>query len=66
MRRHRMHAYRVQLRLRHALERVAEPAADLASVALDLGFASHSHFTAAFRRAYGRTPGDFRRAARAH
>lgn len=55
--------YRTQLRLRHALERVAEPDADLSRVALDAGFASHSHFSAAFRTAFGESPSAFRRAA---
>jgi AraC-like DNA-binding protein len=55
--------YRNQLRLRAALERVAEPRADLARVAVDLGFASHSHFTTAFRNTFGETPSAFRTAA---
>ena len=58
--------YRTQLRLRHALERVAEPDADLSRVALDAGFASHSHFSAAFRAAFGEPPSAFRRAANRH
>ena len=29
---------------------------DLTALGLDLGFSSHSHFSAAFREAYGRTP----------
>jgi AraC family transcriptional regulator len=36
---------------------------DLAAVALDVGFASHSHFTDAFRREFGRAPSEVRRAA---
>lgn len=34
---------------------------DLTTLALDLGFSSHSHFTAAFREAYGRSPSALRR-----
>jgi AraC-like DNA-binding protein len=54
--------YRYQLRLRlaralHLLGRYE----DLSRLSLDLGFSSHSHFTAAFRRLYGRTPAEFRR-----
>jgi AraC-like DNA-binding protein len=30
----------------------------------DLGFSSHSHFSSAFRRMYGRTPAEFQRAIR--
>ena len=55
--------YRTELRLRHALERAAEPRADLTDVALDAGFSSHSHFTAAFKATFGETPSAFRRAA---
>jgi AraC-like DNA-binding protein len=51
-----LHAYRVDVRLRMALERIVDSRADLTRVALDLGFCSHSHFTAAFRRQFGVTP----------
>ena len=55
--------YRHKLRLRAALERVASEQADLSAVALESGYSSHSHFTAAFRREFGLTPSQFRRAA---
>jgi AraC family transcriptional regulator len=58
-----LHDFRNQLRLRSALERVATPAGDLTELALDLGFSSHSHFTAAFRKAFGMAPSAFRRKA---
>ena len=51
-----LHAYRNQLRLRAALERLTEPGVDLIDIALDLGFSSHSHFTETFRRSFGKTP----------
>lgn len=51
-----LHAYRNQLRLRAALERLHEPRLDLIDIALDLGFSSHSHFTETFRRCFGKTP----------
>jgi AraC-like DNA-binding protein len=51
-----LHAYRNQLRLRAALERLAQPGVDLIDIALDLGFSSHSHFTETFRRSFGKTP----------
>jgi hypothetical protein len=35
---------------------------DLTALALDLGFSSHSHFAAAFRRAFRCTPSGFRAA----
>ena len=52
--------YRHRLRLRAALERVACAEADLSAVAVDYGYSSHSHFTAAFRREFGLTPTQFR------
>jgi AraC-like DNA-binding protein len=56
-----LHAWLVRLRLQVSLERVAEPGGDLTEVALDLGFSSHSHFTEAFRKAFGLPPSEFRR-----
>lgn len=56
-----LHAYRNQLRLRAALERLAERDVELTGLALDLGFSSHSHFTETFRRTFGRTPSAVRR-----
>lgn len=60
-----LHAWQNRLRLLTALERVAEPGTDLGALAADLGYASHSHFTAAFRRAFGVTPSTFRATASA-
>jgi AraC family transcriptional regulator len=58
-----LHRYIVQLRLDRAL--VEMPYAnDLTTLAFDLGFSSHSHFAAAFRRAFGCTPSQFRESAR--
>jgi AraC-like DNA-binding protein len=37
---------------------------DLTTLALNLGFSSHSHFSAVFRRAFGLTPSQFREATR--
>jgi AraC-like DNA-binding protein len=54
-----LHGYLRQLRLSRALVELPH-ASDLARLALDLGFSSHSHFTAAFRRAFGCTPSRFR------
>ncbi|MEO7158321.1 MAG: AraC family transcriptional regulator [Vicinamibacterales bacterium] len=51
-----LHAYRNQLRLRAALERMRDRDVDLIDIALDLGFSSHSHFTETFRRSFGKTP----------
>jgi AraC-like DNA-binding protein len=52
--------YQHQIRLRRALERVADPGARLTDLAHELGYASHSHFTFFFRRAFGMTPSAFR------
>jgi AraC family transcriptional regulator len=51
--------YRYQLRLRLARALELLPGADISALSMDLGFSSHSHFTASFRRAYGRTPVEF-------
>ena len=56
-----VHRYLTQLRLRAALERLAEGEDDLTALALDLGFSSHSHFADAFRREFGETPSEVRR-----
>ena len=56
--------YVVQERLAHSLEPVLD-GGDLTAVALDAGFASHSHFTARFRDFFGFTPTALRRAATA-
>lgn len=55
-----LHAYRLDLRLRRAMELVVEPRTDLSRVALELGFSSHSHFTATLRTRLGRTPSALR------
>ena len=55
-----LHGYREQLRLRAALEEI-ESDRDLTDLALELGYSSHSHFTAAFRSCFGETPSAYRR-----
>lgn len=51
-----LRAYRRRLRLRMALRLISEGQSDLTSVALDTGFNTHSHMTAAFQAEIGRTP----------
>jgi AraC-like DNA-binding protein len=58
-----LHQYVIQLRLARALVELPH-ADDLSALALDVGFSSHSHFSAAFRRAFGCTPSEFRLATR--
>ena len=49
-----------QLRARVAAERLAAGASHLTALALDLGYADHSHFTNSFRREWGVSPSTFR------
>ena len=58
-----LHRYLVQLRLSRALVELPH-ANDLTALALELGFSSHSHFTAAFRRMFQCTPSEFRESTR--
>jgi AraC-like DNA-binding protein len=60
-----LYRYQLRLRLARALDLLAEYD-DLTRLGLDLGFSSHSHFTAAFRQAYGRPPSAFQTSARRH
>ncbi len=54
-----LYRYHLRLRLARALDLIAQRD-DLSGLAQDLGFSSHSHFSAAFRQAYGVTPAEFR------
>jgi len=56
-----VHRYLTLLRLRSAVEALAQGPTDLTRLALDLGFSSHSHFTATFRHEFGFPPSEFRR-----
>jgi AraC-like DNA-binding protein len=56
-----LHQYLLQLRLIAALERLGEGEPDLSTLALDLGFSHHSHFSTQFRRVVGLTPREVRR-----
>jgi AraC-like DNA-binding protein len=57
-----LYRYQLRMRLARALDRL-DSSPDLTELGLDLGFSSHSHFSAAFRQAYGRSPAAFRREA---
>lgn len=57
--------YVLHERLAHALDAVLDCGDDLTAIALDAGFASHSHFTARFRSFFGCTPAALRRVATA-
>src|SRR5262245_13880094 len=55
-----LHQQLTRLRLRHALEHLTGGKPDLTMLALDLGFASHAHFSHAFRREFGSAPSQLR------
>jgi AraC family transcriptional regulator len=57
-----LYRYQLRLRLARALDLLAQYD-DLTALGIDLGFSSHSHFSAAFREAYGRSPSEFRQSA---
>ena len=54
-----LYRYQLRLRLARALDLLPQYD-DLTALSLDLGFSSHSHFSAAFRATYGRSPSEFR------
>jgi AraC family transcriptional regulator len=58
-----LYRYQLRLRLARALDLIPD-CDDLAALGQDLGFSSHSHFSAAFTQTYGRSPSAFRRIAR--
>jgi AraC-like DNA-binding protein len=58
-----VYAYVLRLRLAQALSAVVDSDADITTIALDAGFASHSHFTLHFRTLFGVTPVALRRGA---
>lgn len=57
-----LYRYQLRLRLARALDLLGQYD-DLTALSLDLGFSSHSHFSSAFREAYGRSPSEFRQSA---
>ena len=59
-----MYGYVVRSRLSRALDAVLDSDSGLTEIALDAGFASHSHFTAKFRALFGQTPQELRRSVR--
>lgn len=60
-----LHRHLMRVRLRAALEPIAQAGTELCDIALDAGFSSHSHFTSAFVREFGVTPSAWRRASAA-
>ena len=60
-----IYEYVLRERLAQTLDAVLDSGDDLTAIALDAGFASHSHFTAHFRRFFGYTPTALRHVATA-
>jgi AraC-like DNA-binding protein len=56
-----LHGYMMQLRLRHALDLLADPNLEVRHIGARVGFATHSHFTESFRRSFRVTPSFVRR-----
>jgi AraC family transcriptional regulator len=57
-----LYRYQLRMRLARALNLLSE-CNDLTALALELGFSSHSHFSAAFHQMYGEPPSKFRQSA---
>jgi len=58
-----LYRYQLRLRLARALDLI-DKIDDLSELALELGFSNHSHFSSAFRQAFGRSPTAFKEAVR--
>lgn len=58
-----VHRYHLNVRLSAALDEVLASSREITEIGIGLGFSSHSHFTATFRRAFGVTPSALRRGA---
>jgi AraC-like DNA-binding protein len=56
-----LHQYLLYLRMAVALDQLREGRVNLSGLALDLGFSTHSHFTAAFRDCFGVPPSEVRK-----
>jgi AraC-like DNA-binding protein len=58
-----VHKYLSQIRLRTALEMISDGCLNLTQLAVNLGYSHQSHFTQAFRKAFGAPPSQLRRIA---
>jgi AraC family transcriptional regulator len=58
-----IYGYVLRARLAAALEFLIDTKMDLTAIGLEVGFSSHSHFTARFRTFFGMTPTVFRQTA---
>lgn len=60
-----LYRYHLRLRLARALDLLGDYD-NLTTLGMDLGFSSHSHFSASFKQVYGRTPAEFQRSIKPH
>ncbi|TPM97853.1 AraC family transcriptional regulator [Mesorhizobium sp. B2-1-3A] len=58
-----LYRYHLRLRLARGLDLLGRYD-NLTTLGMDLGFSSHSHFSASFKQVYGRTPAEFQRSIR--
>jgi AraC-like DNA-binding protein len=58
-----LYQYQLYLRLIRSLQQLRH-CNDITQLALELGFSSHSHFSARFRRTFGLSPSEYRRSTR--
>jgi len=58
-----MHAYLTRARVLRAMDLLLDTKADVTTIAYELAFSSHSHFTNVFRTLTGATPSELRRSA---
>lgn len=58
-----LYRYHLRLRLARGLDLLGRYD-NLTALGMDLGFSSHSHFSASFKQVYGRTPAEFQRSIR--
>lgn len=58
-----VHRYQMLARMSAAFDEVLASSREITEIGIDLGFSSHSHFTATFRRNFGVTPSELRRGA---
>ncbi len=58
--------YVVSVRLEHAVQDLADPTLSVAAIAYQNGFKSANSFIAYFRKAFGQTPGQYRKSLQQH
>ena len=58
-----IHNYLNRIRLHHSLDYLSQSNHSISEMSYELGFSSHSHFTAAFRRIFTLSPSEFRKRA---